>query len=558
MMSQSQKNKRVIPRWLMPLGVVALIALTAFLLWRIFAPQQAATLLGGNAASETLRTAQINTIDAVEAVDATGKLQAIQDTEVFWRTTGTVSEISVQVGQTVHAGDILMTVNIRTVPNNIILAQADLINAQNKLNDLQNPSNLQVAEAWKAVVDAREELRQAERDQKTTLNPPLSYYDEEIVNAESALTEAQQNTELTDIGDAETNLRRAQEAEQYNRELLGAVENAYNSYCQGITNDADVTPTPNYCSPTESRVYKNYTLAQAQQQYQDSVNDVREAELRLQQAQNGNSQAVATAEANLSDAQQARQDAVRGPLPREVDAAQSRVDVAKARLAEAEEKYAELTGEPPSDDVRALQAQIDAALNTLDSLNITAPFEGEILDVNYQVGDTVQQNIAAVRLARTGQLVIDVNVDEAEVARMQVGQLATVTFDALPGKEVTGKVERIDRFGQEQQGIVRYTVRLTLDQADETLLIGMTANVEIRTNTLQDALFVPLDAIQLDDQGEYVMVQDAANPQGRRVNVTTGLIQDDGVVVASDELKKGDTVILFDAVPTSNGSPFGG
>ncbi|HUN24478.1 MAG TPA: HlyD family efflux transporter periplasmic adaptor subunit [Anaerolineales bacterium] len=556
-MTQSKNNKRVIPRWLMPLGITALVALTAFLLWRIFSPQQAANLLGGNAEQQTVRTAQINTIDAVEAVEATGKLQAIQDTEVFWRTTGTVSEVAVQVGQQVHAGDILMTVNIRTVPNNIILAQADLVTAQNKLNDLRDPSNLQIAEAWKAVVDAREELRVAERDQKTTLNPPLSYYDEEIVNAESALTEAQQNSELTDIGDAETNLRRAQEAEQYNRELLGAVQTAYNSYCLGITG-ADVTPTPNYCSPTESRVYKNYTLAQAQQQYQDSVNDVREAELRLQQAQANNNQAISTAQANLGDAQQARQDAVRGPLPREVDAAQSRVDVAKARLAEAEEKYAELTGEPPADDVLALQAQIDAALNTLDSLNITAPFEGEVLDVNYQVGDTVQQNIAAVRLARTGQLVIDVNVDEAEVARVKIGQPATVTFDALPGKEVTGKVEQIDRFGQEQQGIVRYSVRIALDQVDEILLIGMTANVEIRTNTLQGALFAPLDAIQLDDQGEYVMIQDAANPQGRRVNVTTGLIQDDGVVVVSDELKKGDTVILFDAVPTNSGSPFGG
>jgi multidrug efflux pump subunit AcrA (membrane-fusion protein) len=84
----------------------------------------------------------------------------------------------------------------------------------------------------------------------------------------------------------------------------------------------------------------------------------------------------------------------------------------------------------------------------------------------------------------------------------------------------------------------------------------MTAYVQIVTEVLQDALAVPIDAVQYDDEGEYVMLLEFPDRQQTRVAVVSGVIQDDQVVI-SGELKPGQTVVIFTPQPTESGSPFG-
>ena len=196
-----------------------------------------------------------------------------------------------------------------------------------------------------------------------------------------------------------------------------------------------------------------------------------------------------------------------------------------------------------------------AANATVAQLTLTAPFDGEVLEVNYLPGDPVASTEAGVVLARRDRLHVNVNVDEADITSLELGDVALVSFDAIRGLELPGRVTRINPVGATSQGLVRYTVRVDLDEIDPRVLLTMTADVSIITDSERGVLAVPLDAVQSDNEGEYV---ERLKGDGtiERVAVETGEVQGDLIVIRGS-LSDGDTVQVPAQQPESN-SPFGG
>ncbi|MBP9040458.1 MAG: hypothetical protein KBF64_01650, partial [Anaerolineaceae bacterium] len=98
-------------------------------------------------------------------------------------------------------------------------------------------------------------------------------------------------------------------------------------------------------------------------------------------------------------------------------------------------------------------------------------------------------------------------------------------------------------------GVVNYTVRVELDKADPSILIGVTASITIQTGDPESILFVPIEAVQSDAQGEYVTR--ITNNGEERVSVVSGQIVNDTVVVDGD-LKAGDIVKLYTSTSSSS------
>ena len=110
-------------------------------------------------------------------------------------------------------------------------------------------------------------------------------------------------------------------------------------------------------------------------------------------------------------------------------------------------------------------------------------------------------------------------------------------------------LSRLLRLNATVQGLVKYTVRINIAKADPRVLLGMTANVSIVTNTQVGALAVPLDAVQLDQAGEFVnRVKEGAV---ERVKVTSGQIDGDMVGVTG-ALQPGDQVQVIPPKVSSN------
>ena len=186
---------------------------------------------------------------------------------------------------------------------------------------------------------------------------------------------------------------------------------------------------------------------------------------------------------------------------------------------------------------------MQTAQENLDAAKLTAPFDGTITQSNAVPKAVVTPGTQAFRIDDLSSLVIDVQVVEVDINHVQIGQPATITFDAIPNKTYTGKVISTDLAGTAAQSSVNFNVTVQITNADAQVKPGMSANVTIITNKVDNALLVPSTSIFTDTNGgQYVyLVQNGATT---KVPVTVGAVSDSTTQITSSTLKAGDTIVL--------------
>ncbi len=212
---------------------------------------------------------------------------------------------------------------------------------------------------------------------------------------------------------------------------------------------------------------------------------------------------------------------------------------------------------PNPDDLAAAQAKVQSAQAEVNSMTLTAPYDGLVTSVGYQIGDSVNQSTPAIVLVDRSKLYVNLQVDESHVAGLSVGDKATISMEANPNLALTGKVSYINPVGTSNQGVVYYAVQVVLDQADPTILISATADVTIQAGQPHNVLTVPVSAVGSDSQGEFVYVI-GQNGSSQQVTVISGQILPDNTVLVTGNLKAGDTVGLMQSTTTNNSTGGGG
>jgi len=166
----------------------------------------------------------------------------------------------------------------------------------------------------------------------------------------------------------------------------------------------------------------------------------------------------------------------------------SKLSVAQANLDSAKSDLAKLNsdGLNPDDlavaqaNVTNAEAQVASAQSAVNDLNLKAPFNGTIIANNLKVGETAAPGGAQpqVVLANSTDWQIETtDLTELNINNIQDGDTVKVTFDAVPGLELTGTVLRIQSLGQNKQGDITYKVTIKLDKQDDRLRWNMTALV---------------------------------------------------------------------------------
>ena len=128
----------------------------------------------------------------------------------------------------------------------------------------------------------------------------------------------------------------------------------------------------------------------------------------------------------------------------------------------------------------------------LNNYTVVAPFAGTISAVNAVVGDSA----STVATIITKQQIATLSLNEVDVAKIALGDKATLTFDAINGLTISGTVAEIDSVGTVSQGVVSYNVQITFDTQDAQVKPGMTVNAVIQTAVHQNALYVPSSAVK--------------------------------------------------------------
>ncbi len=252
----------------------------------------------------------------------------------------------------------------------------------------------------------------------------------------------------------------------------------------------------------------------------DYVVDYKEAQDDLEEERAGIAQNIATAEATIRSRELSLEQ-VQNTL-KELLAPLTQYELASAR--------SRLT---------TASVSLEAAQFELEKATLLSPIDGEVAMLGYKTGDIILDNDEPVAIIiNNDTLFIEVNVEEADINKIKVGQRAYATFDALDNLQLEGEVSYISLTSEtDNSGIVTYMVRIIFSNTkDAQIREGMTAFVDFIVTEVKDVLIIPVSAVRnVEGKPSVEMLT------GERAEVITGFTDGDNVEVISG-LNQGDKI----------------
>ncbi len=236
------------------------------------------------------------------------------------------------------------------------------------------------------------------------------------------------------------------------------------------------------------------------------------------------------------------------------------INLKKAELAlkqaeekiEAQKRIDEATLEKARLQVEKARLQLQQAERELESLTLVAPIDGLVVYkeiwgpsglAKVKVGDTPWRGQELIEIPDLSVMQVKTSVNEVDVSRVAVGQPCIIKLDALPEPTFYGKVTHIATLATRKRNsnVKEFEVLVLIDGSDPRLKPGMSATVEIITDRIPDAVFVPLEAVFEKEGKTLVYLAGSYRP----VEVEVGPKNDTAIVIQSG-LQPGQRVCLRD------------
>jgi HlyD family secretion protein len=492
------------------------------------------TYSGQKAQEELMASLQTTDVDfgtLTSSIGATGVVRSNQTAQLGWETSGTVESVGALVGDTIAADQILASLSETSLPQSVILAQADLVSAEKALDDLMN-SQLQQAQALQAIETAEKAL-------EDLLNPELQQAMalQAIADAQQAVDyyERRTNNLQTSAGKADIDSAKAQVT--IAKDALDRAQEKFD---------------PHAGKPETNLTRANFQakLAAAQQQYDAAVRQLNALEGTAADTD------IAVAAANLATSQAQLDEDFRTYERIKDGASEADITLLEAQLDEANREYERIKDGPDPDDIVVAEARIAAAQATVNQSFIETPFDGEITVVDVKPGDQVQPGTLAFRVDDLSRLLVDIDVSEVDINQIKEGQQVTMSFDAIQINEYHGEVVEVALVGNNIAGVVNFTVTVELDDPDEQVRPGMTSAVNIVIEQIDEAMLIPNRAVRVVDGERVVYI--LKNGQLEPVQVTLGASSNLYSEVVDGDLSAGDTLVLNPPSTLMQGGPMGG
>lgn len=357
--------------------------------------------------------AQVQPTKTSDRIVSEGVVVPIQYTYLSFETQGVVEEVLVAEGEKVEAGGLIAR--------------------------LKGSAQLEAA-----MTAAKLELLSAEQDLENLKE------NADVARAQAQLRMAEANKALDDAKDkrqSKSYKRADQSVINNTRAALILAEDAFKraNDIWSYWKDKDEYDVNRAAALTQfSKAQQEYDRAKANMNYVEGYPDQFEVDLA-----EGNLQ---VAQANYDKAVRDFEQLKDGPNPKDLALAEARVDNAKSQLAAAESK--------------------------LDDHLLTAPYTGTLVTSDIKVGQVVGPQTSTVLLADLSEYRVETtDLTELSVVSIKEGSGVEVTFDAITGLKLPGKVIRISPLGKDKQGDITYTVYIDLTKQDPRLRWNMTSSV---------------------------------------------------------------------------------
>ena len=534
-LTPAQKKKR---RKRIIIGALAAFVLVFMVLPRLFAPDVLPVV--------TVSEASLGTVQQV--VEGSGTVQSEEVRTYFSPVSATVESFGLQVGDTVEAGETLLTYDAAELDE--LYRQAELTGsaAAYGYQDSIGKDNENVAEYNRstAALEIIDRQLDEEDDNLDHLNGRVREYtgyqgDSSAKLASLKEQQAQAQAAIADLKEKQAALETAQKAlEAYEASLAETTENTGASG-NDTTGNSDVEDSG---AGKEEADIKRAEYETAVAVAQDAVEKA--------------APAAAEAQAKLPELEKSIQEEQKhyNEVIVKLDEYQGRLEDSQENKQKLEASKAEEEGIQSSTDASILSqaARSELAANkNLSDLNaqmtkdditegkegIKAAFSGVVTNVSAVSGGPAAKGAELFTVASNEDVVVEMSITKYDLEKLQEGQTAAIT---LAGHEYTGTVTSLSRIAQTNaKGTPVITAEIKIDNPDENIYLGLEATVTVNGQEAKDVLVVPTECINSGQDGSfcYVVQEDGVLV---KKNVETGLESDDYVEIKSG-LEFGDRVV---------------
>ncbi|MDB5194523.1 MAG: family efflux transporter subunit, HlyD family secretion protein [Parcubacteria group bacterium] len=500
----------------------------------------------------------LGTVDrstVVSSVSGTGTVSATNQIDVKAKTSGDALSVRVKAGDTVGAGQTLVTLDARD-------ASIALEDAQISYQKLTEPADNS------ALSSAQSALVNAETSETAAYNSAVTDISSLFLDVPSILDGLDDlfGTSSGYISDA--NVRYVSDVAITDRSGALSELNSVEGEFTNLTSEYRTLSRTSSTTTVQTLLSHAYMvtkdLAQTLKDTKTTVDYVK-ANTPPQNAALG-----ATAQANVSTWTDKNTSHLSALLSDESSMTTTHLSVADKQAALVKVNQ----GADPL-DLESAQLGLQQKEQAVSDSVVRAPFSGVVAKVDVKVGDSVSGGTTVATLI-TPDEVAEVSLNEVDAAKVKIGDKATLTFDAVDGLSISGVVSEIDLIGTVSQGVVTYSTKITFDTQDTRVRPGMSVSAEIITDSKIDVLAVPSAAVKIQNGVSYVQVFDpalnaAGGTQGvaslvppTQVEVGTGVIGDTLTEILSG-LTEGEQIVTRTVSPSATtaataqtGSLFGG
>ena len=417
-----------------------------------------------------------------------GNLRYNQSSTMTWKTDGVIDKVYVKVGDTVKKGDILAELAPDSLSSNILLAEKNMIEQQEKLEDVR-------------------ESEAARMQAYVTLN-----------EKENALVQA----------------KLAQEALYYPRATREEMEIAWDKYALAHLNfnyakqDYDFIVAMNY--PWEGSEPERWRNGR-----KINGGDIRSGrERKFEDYVNTYNELVSTYENYVWTAGR--------PTDTEYAVAQGNVAVAQMEYDKALEDYLSYNNMPREKDVQSVALSLNSAESVYNSRFILAPFDGVVTSVDAVESYYVKRGAEALRVDDLSRIYVPLSIPELDISSLSYENAVTIKVDAIKNKTYHGHLYSISDASTLSENTTAFSALVLIDDPDDTLWAGLTAEVSLDVHEKNDALLIPDSAITYTDGNPHVTVVKGSERLTKEISI--GMFSNGVTEVISGNLQEGDLLAM--------------
>jgi HlyD family secretion protein len=486
------------------------------------------------ATTYVIRPLSTNTIRSV--VSGTGQVQSSQQITITPKVSGDVLSVQVKNGDTVHGGDLLVSLDAKT-------AGFSLENAKISLAKLESSNPVSLGSAQNGYENAGDSLTQA---YSNSFNTVVNTYSD-MGSITTSLNDIFYTKDTSPYFYDPTTLGQTYGSFAYQYKLdagrkLDTATLEYSNFRSVYT-----TLSPNSTSTLLLALNQEYNVAQ------DLLDTVKSTSVAINYIYNLTSK---TSRTNAMNGDVSNLSTWITTMNKDTAAILSAIQSIQNNGRSLTQAGANLTsvisGTTPL-DIQSAQLSLAQAQYTYDQYFIRAPFDGIVGNVSLHIGDSVGQSTTIATLV-TKNYISKISLNEVDAAKVSVGQAVKVSFNALPDLSLDGVVSDVDSVGTVSQGVVSYTVVISFNTDDTRVKAGMSINADIITSEKDSVLAVPNGAIKTVGNHSFVQIPAVGVPvsvNGRvssvskitSVPVEIGLSDDTNTEIVSG-LNQGDQVVI--------------